>query len=147
MKKLLLPLAALLFMASCNNAPKNEASDSNTTTETSAATANEGIGVIKFQDTAFDFGSIKEGEVVKHDFIFTNTGNAPVILAQVSASCGCTTPKYTSEPVLPGKDGVITVEFNSENQVGQQQKIITVASNAESNIMTVQLKGTVNPKS
>jgi hypothetical protein len=44
---------------------------------------------------------------------------------------------------LPGKEGEITVEFNSAGQVGQQQKIITIASNAESNITTVQLKGTV----
>ena len=144
MKKLILTcLAATVFFASCNQGAKN--SERNTTENTTSGTAdsNDGIGKMDFKETVYDFGNIKEGEVVKHVFKFENTGTSPVILSQVSASCGCTTPTYTTTPILPGKEGEITVEFNSAGQVGQQQKIITIASNAESNITTVQLKGTV----
>lgn len=145
MKKLILScLVSTLIFASCNQGAKT--SEETTVTESSVSGTtdeNEGIGKMDFQETVFDFGKIKEGDIVKHVFKFENTGTSPVILSQVSASCGCTTPTYTTTPVLPGKEGEISVEFNSAGQVGQQQKIITIASNSESNIMTVQLKGTV----
>ena len=142
MKKLILScFAATVLFASCNQVAKN--SDSGETPTESSASANDGIGKMEFKETVYDFGKIKEGEVVKHVFKFENTGNSPVILSQVSASCGCTTPTYTTTPILPGKTGQIAVEFNSAGQIGQQQKIITIASNSESNIMTVQLKGSV----
>lgn len=146
MKKILLSLvvASALFTA-CNNAGSKD--NESTEQSTEAGTPDlQNAGVMDFKEKEFDFGTIKEGALVKHTFTFTNTGKSPIILAQVSASCGCTTPTYTSEPVLPGKTGEINVEFNSDNQVGQQQKIITIASNANPNILTVQLKGTVEPK-
>lgn len=146
MKKLILSfVAATVLFTSCNQAAKNADQETNSTENTAgtSAQANDGIGKMDFEETVYDFGTIKEGEVVKHVFKFENTGTSPVILSQVSASCGCTTPKFTTTPVLPGKVGEIAVEFNSDGQVGQQQKIITIASNAESNITTVQLKGTV----
>jgi len=80
---------------------------------------------------------------VDHVFKFKNTGTAPVIIAQVAASCGCTTPDYTRDPILPGKEGEIKVSFNSQGQVGNQQKIVTVSSNAANNVTTVEIKGTV----
>jgi len=146
MKKLILSCVAVtVLFASCNQAAKqNEDSQAATENTTSGVTeGNDGIGKMDFEETVFDFGKIKEGDVVKHVFKFKNTGTSPVILSQVSASCGCTTPTYTTTPILPGKEGEIAVEFNSDGQVGQQQKIITIASNAESNITTVQLKGVV----
>lgn len=103
----------------------------------------QGVGEINFDDATHDFGKIKEGEVINHAFEFTNTGSAPVILSRVIASCGCTTPSYTSTPVLPGEKGEIKVQFDSNGQVGNQQKIITIQSNAKEPITTVQIKGTV----
>ncbi len=142
MKKLILPfvVVAVLF-TSCNQGANKSGTSADSTTEASAEY--DGIGKMEFENTVYDFGKIKEGEVIKHIFKFENTGTSPVILSQVSASCGCTTPSFTTTPVLPGKTGEITVEFNSSGQLGQQQKIITIASNAESNITTVQLKGEV----
>lgn len=146
MKKLILSLSAgLLVFASCNNEQSSDQAATDASGDTESVEANEadGIGRMEFEETVFEFGKIKEGEVVSHTFKFENTGNHPIILAQVSASCGCTTPTYTTAPVLPGKTGEIAVEFDSAGQIGQQQKIITIASNAESNITTVQLKGEV----
>lgn len=139
-------IAAMAIMASCGNTSQQ---GDNNGMEESAVTAestneNEGpLGKIEYVETEFDFGTVKEGAVVDHVFKFKNTGDAPVILSQVSASCGCTTPDYTKEPVLPGQEGEIKVSFNSQGQVGRQQKIVTVSSNAENKVSTVQIKGTV----
>lgn len=144
MRKIFLSLAAGLFIfTACNQQNDNAQDNATENVENESASNGEGIGRMEFEDTVFDFGKIKEGEIVNHTFTFTNTGNEPIILARVSASCGCTTPTYTSTPILPGKTGEIAVEFNSTGQLGLQQKIITIASNSESIITTVQLKGEV----
>lgn len=132
----------LVTLVSCGNAEKTT---EQTTTDTTTNEAAQG-GKIEFEESVYDFGEVKEGEVVEHVYTYTNTGAAPVILSQVSASCGCTTPSYTQTPVLPGKTGEIKVSFDSNGQVGKQQKIVTIASNAENGVTTVQLKGEVLPK-
>lgn len=131
----------LATLVSCGNA-ENAAEQ---TTDTTTNEASQG-GKIEFEESVYDFGEVKEGEVVERVYTYTNTGTAPVILSQVSASCGCTTPSYTQTPVLPGKTGEIKVSFDSNGQVGKQQKIVTIASNAENGVTTVQLKGEVLPK-
>ncbi len=142
-------LFALGLFTACNNQNNsdNTASvDSNSTSiqaNVADSTSQANLGKISFEETAYDFGTVKEGEIVEHVFKFTNTGSAPVILTQVAASCGCTTPDYTKEPILPGKEGEIKVSFDSKGQVGNQQKIVTISSNAENNVTTVQIKGTV----
>jgi len=128
---------------SCGNAGKNAPSE---TQDGGRDTVAEAVGRIAFAQTEFDFGQVNEGEIVERVFEFTNTGTAPVILEQVSASCGCTTPAYTQTPVLPGQTGEIKVRFDSNGQTGQQQKIISVASNAENGMTTVQIKGEVKAK-
>jgi hypothetical protein len=142
MKKLLFAGAALSMLFACNN-PSQKTVDSSDSTgfEANAATTNS--GKIAFESDVFDFGTIKEGAVVEHTFKFKNEGKEPVILAQVTASCGCTTPSYTVDPILPGKEGEIKVSFNSAGQPGVQQKFVTVSSNAENAVTTVQLKGRV----
>ena len=142
MKKLLFAGLALSMFVACNNPQKSEqAQDSIASPQ--AEENHAGKGKITFENTTYDFGTVKEGEVVDHTFKFKNEGTEPVILAQVSASCGCTTPSYTKDPILPGKEGEIKVSFNSAGQPGVQQKIVTVSSNAENGVLTVELKGTV----
>ena len=140
MKKTFIAVALLATLVSCNN---NQAKNEAVVDSTEVSQATEDLGIIEFENPVFDFGTVKEGTVVDHVFKFKNTGKAPIILAQVSASCGCTTPDYTKDPILPGKEGEIKVSFNSQGQAGVQQKIVTVASNAVTPAVTVQLKGTV----
>ncbi len=143
MKKLSLLIAAGAFVfAACNQTAK-DATQETATEVTEGTDAIAASGIMEFEETEFNFGKIKEGEQVEHVFKFKNTGEAPIVVAQVSASCGCTTPTYTSTPVKPGEVGEITVKFDSHGQVGQQQKIITIASNAQKRVTTVQLKGEV----
>ena len=88
--------------------------------------------VISFNQKEYDFGTFPESAgLVVHDFQFTNTGKVPLILKDVKASCGCTTPEWTREPVLPGKSGNIRVSFNPKNRPGSFSKTIQVNSNAD----------------
>lgn len=103
-------------------------------------------GVLQFTQTEHEFGNVTEGTQATHEFTFTNTGNAPVIISNVSASCGCTTPYWTKEPVLPGKKGKVTASYNSAGRPGVFHKTITVVSNAQPASHTLTIKGTVAAK-
>ena len=140
MKKLLLAGFALSMFVACNNQSQTATDNADTI---HAEVNPVGGGKIVFEEAKFDFGTVKEGTVVDHTFKFKNEGTEPIIIGQVSTSCGCTTPNYTKDPVLPGKEGEISVSFNSAGHPGVQQKLVTVSSNAENPILTVELKGTV----
>lgn len=103
-------------------------------------------GVVTFSKTSHDFGNVKEGVQATHDFEFTNTGKSPVIISNVSASCGCTTPFWTKDPVLPGKKGKVTASFNSTGRPGMFNKSVTVSSNAEPNTLVLTIQGSVLTK-
>lgn len=106
------------------------------------------VPAITFETREHDFGSIKESNgVVSYSFNFTNSGKAPLILKNVEASCGCTTPEWTRQPVLPGKQGVIKVTFNPEQRPGAFTKTISVTSNAETPSVTLAIRGVVIPVS
>lgn len=102
-------------------------------------------GVMKFKEETHNFGKIPQGTPVTTEFVFTNTGNAPVVLSEVKPTCGCTTPEYTKTPVAPGKTGVIKATFNAA-AAGPFNKSITVTSNAETSTITLFLKGEVEKK-
>jgi hypothetical protein len=84
---------------------------------------------ITFNEMEHKYGTIKKGGDGNCEFIFTNEGNEPLILSNVRASCGCTTPSWTKEPIMPGKSGSIKVRYNTNN-IGGFNKTITVTSNA-----------------
>ncbi len=94
---------------------------------------------------AHDFGSIEEGVQATVTFTFKNTGNAPLVLNSVVASCGCTTPKWTKEPISPGTEGVITAIYNSQGRPGNFTKTITVKHNGEGGTEFLTIRGIVEP--
>lgn len=86
---------------------------------------------INFEVETHDFGEIKEADgPVTFVFKFNNIGNTPLILKNVRASCGCTTPSYTKEPIAPNAKGEIQVTYNPANRPGSFRKTITVTSNS-----------------
>jgi hypothetical protein len=89
-----------------------------------------------------DFGKIKQGTPVTHEFKFTNTGKTPLIITNVQASCGCTTPSWTKEEVLPGGQGYIKATYNAA-AMGAFNKTITVTANVESGFVQLTIKGEV----
>lgn len=92
---------------------------------------------IEYTETLHNFGTIKEGEVVKHSFHFKNTGSQPLLISNAVASCGCTIPSFSKEPIPPGGEGDIVVEFNSKNRAGHQKKNVIVYSNAQQEAMSI----------
>ena len=88
------------------------------------------LPVLTFPDTTYDFGMLKEGEKVEHEFMFKNTGRSPLIVTGANSSCGCTVPTFTSQPVPPGGSGTLKVTFSSAGKHGRVGKAVTVSSNA-----------------
>lgn len=118
-----------------------------TTEQAVATTANPNAPAMNFEQQVYDFGTIKQGEVVNHTFTFTNTGKEPLIIENASASCGCTVPEWPRTPIAPGEKGEIKVQFNSTGKYGQQSPMVTIRANTEPNITQVSLKGTVEASS
>ena len=98
---------------------------------------------IMFAEREHNYGTIQKGGDGNCAFTFTNTGDEPLILSSVRASCGCTTPKWTQKPVMPGKTGEIGVRYNT-NSVGGFTKTVTITSNAVNEPrVVVKIKGNV----
>jgi len=100
---------------------------------------------IFFNELIHDYGTIEQGADGACTFTFSNRGAVPVILSNVQASCGCTVPEWTREPVLPGKTGTIKVSYNTQI-VGSFAKVVTVYSNAANPTVMLTIKGTVTAK-
>ncbi len=102
---------------------------------------------IEYSKDTHDFGTVEEtGGPVEYRFVFTNKGTVPLQIQDVKASCGCTTPSWTREPVLPGKTGHIVAKYNPANRPGAFTKTLTITSNAEESVTRLTIKGMVNPK-
>ncbi len=142
MKKLFVILLTAATLSACNNSEK--AAD--TTSADSAGVAKADPAIIKFNEESFDFGKVTEGEKVTHVFKFYNASTQPLIISNASASCGCTTPTWPKEPILPGKEGEISVTFNTAGKVGLQDKLITVTANTDPAQTVVHLIGEVLAK-
>lgn len=98
---------------------------------------------IDFKTTEHNFGdAVKQHQPVKCDFNFTNNGDQPLVITNVKPSCGCTTPEWPKNPIMPGESGVITAEYNAA-ALGSFDKTITVTSNATEAPLTLKIKGKV----
>ena len=102
---------------------------------------------ISFDKDVHDFGVIQEADgKVRYDFQFTNTGGKPLIISDVRASCGCTSPEWSKEPILPGKQGFVSATYDPTNRPGPFNKSLTVISNATAPNMILYIKGDVTAK-
>jgi hypothetical protein len=103
-------------------------------------------GALKFKQEKHDFGTITEGTVATYSFEFTNTGKTPVVISNVQPSCGCTTPDWTREPIMPGKTGRVTASYNSAGRPGNFNKTVTVINNGEVSQIVLAIQGSVAAK-
>lgn len=100
---------------------------------------------ITFKETTYDYGKVKDGDVVKHEYKFTNTGKEPLIISDAKGSCGCTVPTWPKDPIAPGASGEIHVEFNSKGKLGPQSKKVTLTANTNPAQTFLTIKGEVTP--
>lgn len=154
-------LAIALLLASCNNDKKaevgTEGMNAAATAESDAANPtidnpnvvneseapNPNAPVMKFAEAEFDFGDIKPNSKVRHTFTFTNTGKSALLIEDATASCGCTTPSWTKEPIAPGAEGKMEVQFDSHGKQGIISKQVAVRANTQPSITTILIKGNV----
>lgn len=102
---------------------------------------------IVFQNLEHDFGSFKESDGVQTTtFKFTNKGTVPLVISNVRASCGCTTPSWTREPIGSGGTGEIQVSYDPKNRPGSFNKTIMVSSNAENGTIVLRIVGRVEER-
>lgn len=111
----------------------------NAQTTTTATNGSE----ITFKNLVHDYGTVTQGADGNCEFVFTNTGNEPLILSNVQTSCGCTVPSWPKEPIMPGKTATIKVNYTKMSIVGVIGKQITVYSNAKNGTIVLSIKGTV----
>ena len=111
----------------------------------SFASAQDNQAQIKFDKVSHDFGTFSESNPVQECvFTFTNVGQAPLIINQAVASCGCTVPSYTKEPIAPGKTGAIKVTYNGNGKFpGHFKKSITVRTNGKPELSRLYVEGTM----
>lgn len=100
---------------------------------------------IKLSEETHDFGEIIEGKLASYEFQVTNTGNQPLIINNVQPSCGCTSPHWTKEPIMPGKSGIIKATYNSAGRPGVFSKSLTIMANTGSPKL-MHIKGVVVKK-
>lgn len=106
----------------------------------------KGKAKISFDEKTWNFGNIKEdGGSVSHEFTFTNTGDANLVVLDATAQCGCTRPEYPKNPVAPGKSSKIKVTYNPFARPGAFEKVVTVKTNAGGKVR-LKISGTVIPK-
>ena len=98
---------------------------------------------IEMVETSYDFGEMKQGESVTHNFILKNTGDADLIITAAKGSCGCTVPEWPKNPIAKGEEAAIKVTFNSAGKSGKQNKTVTLVSNAIPNTKVITINGNV----
>lgn len=159
MKNLLLILLLGCLMLACqsnlNKGPeksideiKSQGQITNADIIRNPVTANEpqdtvNVAKLTFEEAAYDFGEVKEGEVVTHTYAFTNTGKVPLLISNARSTCGCTVPSWPKEPIPPGEGGVIEVRFNTKNKKNKQSKPVTITANTYPATTKVHLTGFV----
>lgn len=133
--------SGLLFV-SCNQTNTNN----DAAVEGSQVTAGKLPVFTLLGESTYDFGKAKDGDVVEKSFAFKNTGEAPLVISNISASCGCTTPEWPKEPIAPGAESNILVKFNTTGKPGQQNKAVTITANTEPSVIELHIKGVVEGK-
>jgi len=131
MKKIILSLTALFCFGIL-------------TAQTTDVKPAEDKAEISFATIEHNYGTIDFGANGSCEFEFTNTGKVPLTLINVQASCGCTAPEWSKEPIKPGDKGKIMVKYNTQLP-GTFQKSITVYSNAATTPIVLKIKGEVKP--
>ncbi|MBR5102663.1 MAG: DUF1573 domain-containing protein [Muribaculaceae bacterium] len=126
-KKLIFILAAIFLVSICVKADETEK-----------------FASIEFNERSHDFGTIKDKDgPVSYEFEFKNTGNKPLVIVDVLASCGCTRPEFPTKPIKPGKKGKIKVTYSPYGRPpGPFSKTVKVKSNAKESRVILLIQGT-----
>ncbi len=138
------PSSGVAAVSKSQDEPVKPVSAQTTPAAPAAAPVGKTTG-IKFEETTYAWGSVNEGDKMKHTFKFKNTGSNDLIISDAHGSCGCTVPEWPKEPIKPGKSGEIKVIFDSKGKPGDQQKTVTLTANTDPANTILTIKGAVKP--
>lgn len=137
-----------LAFVSCKENATSKIEDTNLeTAKERDAKISLGSAIIEFDTKDYDFGTVKEGDVVEGVFKVANRGKTDLVITDASASCGCTVPEWPKEAIKPGDSAQIKFSFNSKGRTGKQSKTITLQTNTANVTETLRIAGTVTPNS
>ncbi|MXV39056.1 DUF1573 domain-containing protein [Flavobacteriaceae bacterium Ap0902] len=164
MKIVKLTFIALVASLAISCDQKSEATDAATVQDTSVVTEDgvdhtdhahtmaenqmpavspEEAPVMALEEDVYDYGDVQAGSKTERVIEFTNTGKTPLLIQSASATCGCTVPEYSKEPVAPGEKGQLTVSFSAPPMNGLQTKTVTLNTNTAKKIETFRIKANV----
>jgi hypothetical protein len=140
----LLVLLGIAGLISCSHDKSQvPASIVNIPNSASGNSSQSQLPVMEFDQVEHDFGKVIQGEIVSYAFKFRNTGKSDLVIANVSATCGCTASDYPRTPVRPGEEGKVEVSFNSSGKQGFQNKELTIAANTQPSNIQLTIKAIV----
>ena len=102
------------------------------------------VAVMKLNETQIDFGKVPQNQAVSHRFVFTNQGDAPLVITSVKPGCSCTVADYSKGEIQPGESGFIVASYNAK-KTGVFHKSVAVQTNTEVGLLHLHLKGEVVP--
>ena len=141
MKKTMLSLGVCLMMATVSFAQNTKGAGESAGQP--ATIVDKDAAEFKFDVEEYNFGTIKQGDIVNYDFTFSNSGKNALIITEAHGSCGCTVPVFPKDPIKKGEKQVIKVTFNSAGKMGMQDKTVTLTSTAKTATKVLHIKGTV----
>ncbi len=133
----------LLFLVMVSCTGQNDMMDRQGDQPVPGAQDTSGQAVVAFDTLYHDFGTIIEGEIVVCYFDYRNGGTSELVINDVEATCGCTTPDWNREPLGPGESERLKVVFDSRGRSGSQRKAVSVLSNAENPVVRITLSAEV----
>jgi hypothetical protein len=148
MRKATVVLGVLVLTAfvSCKEKASEKIDESNVAAAAQRDEAANSLPVMTFEEKEFDFGTIVQNTPQEHTFVFTNTGDAPLIITNATSSCGCTVPDYPKNtPIQPGEKGQLVVKFNGSG-MNQVIKTVTLNTNTGNGQEMLRIKAFVQPK-
>ena len=136
-------IALSFFFSACNESASSKINPNNK----SIIKKESSFAEITFDKVFHDFGMVKEGEIVKTIFKFTNTSENDLYIVDAMGSCGCTVPKYPKNiPIKPGGTGEIEVNFDTNGRPDLQQKMVKVSANTPNGGQLLRIQAFVEPK-
>ncbi|MGV6844607.1 MAG: DUF1573 domain-containing protein [Lutibacter sp.] len=143
----LLVLTVAFLAMSCKNnaAAKVKSENVKAAQQREAKTAGE-MPVIAFNQRAYEFGTIHEGDKINGSFTIYNKGNSDLVISSAKASCGCTIPSWPKDAIKPGDSAQLKFVFNSRGKHGKQNKSITLNTNTNNVTEVIRLTGNVIKK-
>ncbi len=102
--------------------------------------------VMKFDEAKYNFVFIHQGDIVSHDFTFTNAGDEPIVITDAEVTCHCTTVDFPKQPIAKGQKGIIKVTYDSKSAIDRQERTVIVKSNASNAPVTLTFKCVVLKK-